>query len=309
MHELRTQFAQTGLAFSPKLVPMLEEHCSHQTERRGCGYTQATRFLAEFINRPRLAETATDLALLDDWASMIDEIEHLSRRLLAHGWMHGWRRIADAPAEATRGLESDALLLLIGLHHKLQQLDQFEFSFEARLLFSMIVDILCGSRMRLPELSPMADKPEIGSCSQAEEFFLEIAHGKIRRGGSVNLIVDNQNQPLLLEKMNLGESHSALLLAPAVVNQVAIPAGGLFALRHAPSAAVAPPTGVGLRLTIDDIEAARFLRLTTLAVAPNIRRRAFSAQIDAQVRSNMVSPLTTTLDDLRASAQRIAQSG
>lgn len=58
----------------------------------------------------------------------------------------------------------------------------------------------------------MREKPEIGSCSQAEEFFLEIAHGRVRRGGKVNLFVDGDGRPLLVEKMALGESHRPDLL-------------------------------------------------------------------------------------------------
>ncbi|MCB1605636.1 MAG: hypothetical protein KDI71_01475 [Xanthomonadales bacterium] len=308
MHELRRSFAQAGLSFSAKLVPMLEEDPSHQTERRGCGYTQATRFLAEFINCPRSPDVATDLSLFADWSSMISEIEQLARRLIQHGWEAGWRRAAQAPAELLRGLESDGLSLLIGLDQKLSELAKHEHSFEARLLFSMIVDIIDGTRQALPVLAPMPVKPEIGSCSQAEEFFLEIAHGKIRRGGSVNLILDETGKPLLIEKMNLGESHSAMLLSPATVNQVTIPPGGLFALEHAESANAAAASESGLILSLADIQAARFLRLTTLAVPPEIRRRAFSAQMDAQVRLNMVSPLTTTLDDLRNSSARVLRS-
>jgi hypothetical protein len=102
----------------------------------------------------------------------------------------------------------------------------------------------------------------------------------------------------LIEKMNLGESHSAISIAPVKLNDVELPPGSLFALRHSSLASNAPSAGNGLRLSIHHIEAARFLRLTTLAVAPEIRMETFTAQIDSQLRSNMISPLSTTLDHL-----------
>lgn len=51
-HELVTAFQAHGLPLNATLVEMLNEHFSHRTERRGCGYTQATRHLADLINRP-----------------------------------------------------------------------------------------------------------------------------------------------------------------------------------------------------------------------------------------------------------------
>ena len=88
----------------------------------------------------------------------------------------------------------------------------------------------------------MPVKPEIGSCSQAEEFFLEIAHGRVRRGGRVNVIVAANGEPLMLEKMNLGESHSAIVIAPIRIHGVGIPPGSLCALDHLADAAPGSPT-------------------------------------------------------------------
>ncbi|MCU4363439.1 hypothetical protein KTH19_19350, partial [Acinetobacter sp. WU_MDCI_Abxc22] len=52
-HEVVRLFKENVFPLSNKLTEMLNEHYSHQTERRGCGYTQATRVLAEYINFPR----------------------------------------------------------------------------------------------------------------------------------------------------------------------------------------------------------------------------------------------------------------
>ena len=52
-HEIVSAFARAGLPLRRTLAEMLDEHFSHHTERRGCGYTQATRHLSSLINAPR----------------------------------------------------------------------------------------------------------------------------------------------------------------------------------------------------------------------------------------------------------------
>ena len=62
-HEIIQLFKSLASPLSSKLTEMLNEHYSHQTERRGCGYTQATRVLAEYINIPRHNAEFNDLKL------------------------------------------------------------------------------------------------------------------------------------------------------------------------------------------------------------------------------------------------------
>jgi hypothetical protein len=296
-HEIPRLLAAAGTAPSAVLTEMLDEIPSHRTERRGCGYTQATRFLAEFINRPRTATDAGDLAIFEDWPA--EPVETMARRLIDGGWKHGWRRMHRAPVGRLDGEDLVQATRLRALHEAIDNVTQQVQLPESRILMLLVREILDGATERTPVLPPMHDKPEIGSCSQAEEFFLELAHGKVRRGGNVNLVTDELGTPLMIEKMNLGESHSALLLSPVRLNDVMVPPGALFALRHADSAKRAHAGAHGLLLSTRDIGAARFLRLTTFAVAPEIRRRAFSSQIDTQLRHNLLSPLSTTLDHVR----------
>ena len=49
-HEVLTLFKTKLFPLSNNLAEMLNEHFSHQTERRGCGYTQAPRLISEFVN-------------------------------------------------------------------------------------------------------------------------------------------------------------------------------------------------------------------------------------------------------------------
>lgn len=169
-------------------------------------------------------------------------------------------------------------------------------------MLSLISDILSDGPAVPPCLPLMAEKPKIGSCSGAEEYFLEIAHGKIRRGGRVNILVDDAYRPVLIEKIDLGESHSAVFLHTASLCGVGIPPGALAALCYRSDARPIAQHKRGYVMALSALVQLRFLRLTTLAVAPPNRERAFSAQFRRQIVGNMLSPATTTLDDLRAFA-------
>lgn len=302
-HEITALFQAAGLPLKPSLQEMLDEHCSHQTERRGCGYTQASRFLAAYINRADDAMSTHDLDIFADWP--LRETGLLASALREAGWARGWRALDEAPPAICASVRpSDLRDALIGLAPRVRRIRQALMLPESRLLVTMLEHVLTRGAPPATDVPGMAAKPDIGSCSQAEEFFLEIAHGRVRRHGSVNVLVDTNGAPALLEKMNLGESHSAIVIAPIRINGVGIPVGGLCALSHAPLTAAGTPTRHGLRLPLSCIAEARFLRLTTLALPPGVRERAFSAQVDAQIRSRMLSPTTTTMAELQTFAHR-----
>lgn len=297
-HELVEAFASAGLPLHPTLRDMLEEVPAHRTERRGCGYTQATRFLSTFVNQPRQATDATDFGVLADWPKQ--RTEAIARQLVAAGWAAGWRRADRADAAAIAALPPSPLLDdLRALPARIATVRAALQREESALLLDLLRDLLAPEATTAPALPAMAEKPEIGSCSQAEEFFLEIAHGRVRRGGRVNVFVDAAGAPLLVEKMALGESHSAMAVATVSICGVTLPPGALFALRYDADAPALRPLACGVAHDIATIAEARFLRLTTLAVSPKVRQRAFSAQFEAQVRGNMLSPGSTTIDDLR----------
>lgn len=306
-HELITAFDAVGLGLCNVLREMLDEHPKHRTERRGCGLTQATRFLADRINHPRDALDTTDLAILSSVPQQASRA--VAARSVDLGWVSGWRGLADAPAvvrESIAGLP--AAVELLSLQHKLAIIDSQIMLEESKLLLALVTDILSDQPTLLPGLPGMPEKPEIGSCSQAEEYFLEIAHGKLRRGGRVNVLVDADYHTVLIEKMNLGESHSAVFLQKASICGVAIPPGGLAALRYRSDAQPIARHERGDMFALSALAEVRFLRLTTLAVAPHNRERAFSTQFRRQVVSNMLSPATTTLDDLRVFAANWMQA-
>ena len=58
---LAQHLLQSGVNPAPSILEMWQEHFSHQSERRGCGYTQSTRWLSDLINRERSEQDLRDL--------------------------------------------------------------------------------------------------------------------------------------------------------------------------------------------------------------------------------------------------------
>lgn len=273
-HELVAAFAHCGLPLHRILVEMLGEHHSHQTERRGCGYTQATRFLADLINRTGAPQSAM-LGVFD---------------------------------ERCEGIPSATLLRQAALQERmsamLEQLAaQLKFP-ESRLLLTIIEDLCDPRRSARAESSalPVSDeKLKVGSCPLAEQFFLEIAHGRIRRGGRVNVLVDSAGQACLLEKRGLGDEHSCISLRTIEFAGVRLPRGSLFAIDYDEQQLDTLPQlrGInGRRMRAGMLHGARFLRLTTLAVDPVDRKRAFTTHFKQQIDGGLFSPDTTTIEQL-----------
>ncbi|HSX59801.1 MAG TPA: hypothetical protein VLF18_06350 [Tahibacter sp.] len=301
IHELVDAFRAHDLTLRRTFQDMLNELPAHRTERRGCGFTQATRFLSTYINAPGASDDPSDLQIFEDWPPR--GTPFAAATAMAAGWPHGWRRLDEfEPHRHLDGAQFNELMeALTLLRHRFRAAVASLALPESHLIATLMAQILDRDGDTLIVLPPMPVKPNIGSCSQAEEFFLEISHGRVRRGGSVNVFVDDDGSPVLVEKMNLGESHSAVVLAPVRLNGVVLPPGSLCALAHDD-----PDTGRatehGRCYPLATITQTRFLRLTTLAVEAAHRRRVFSCQLDAQQRAGMFSPATTTLAELRAFA-------
>jgi len=261
-HELLNALQQQGLEPHLQLCDMLNERFEHRTERRGCGYTQATRLLAAQINQRSLIPLARSRVFA----------EHLGNAELAQAMT----------LAGTQWYEQLARM-------------------ESRLLAHMIRDIVLrdAQGIEFPMIAPMPLK--VGSCPLAEQFFLEIAYRRIRRGGRVNVIVDHQRQPLLIEKRGLGDDHSCITVAEMVVHGVRIPKGSLVGVDYPDAVLEGLPAlqnRCGVQLPLASISGARLLRLTTLAVSPADRARAFSAHFQQQIDSGLFSPDTTTLAQL-----------
>lgn len=313
-HEIVQLFQQKLHPLAIKLVEMLNEHYSHQTERRGCGYTQATRVLAEYINSPRDPQEFQDLKLFDDFnykalKSILDQQASYGlqldswRNLDLNNSLHqfiGAATDSDFKQSIVQVQEQQQIL------RSLQEQAQLE---ESKLLCSMIEDVILpktAAATDLVELCTRVEKPKVGSCPMAENFFLKIAHHRVLRGGEINIFVDHQNRPLLLEKLNMGDNHSCISLVPLLMNGVRLPAGSLFSVDYDRDAIQNKQPNKqykGFVIPYDEIPGFWFLRLTTLAVSPQNRKRAFSTHFQQQVDNGLYSPGTTELQQLLEVAQ------
>lgn len=312
-HELIEQFALAGLSLHATLVAMLSEHPDHRTERRGSGFTQATRFVAAQINEPRYADRLDDLCLFDAWHDAIT-----ARRILdslADGTISSWRKwhttqpsalIADVNGEPGADItasEAERQRLLDTLDARVERE-------ESRLLARLIRDVILpytSGEEGLAEIAAWPDKLEVGSCPTAEKWFLELAHGFIPRKGRCNLIVDDADRPLMLEKVKMGDSHSCISVHPFLVNGVRMPPGSLLAVTYPESVLEEAQSNAQLPghcIRLGDCNGIRMLRLTTLAVSPQNRARAFSAHFEAQQAEGLLAPDDTELDQLRQLADR-----
>lgn len=258
-HELLRVFAARGVRLNATLHDMLNEHYSHRTERRGAGFTQATRHLAAFVNRAQERDP--------------DEPRMFLERLDPG-------RARDALGGIASELERE----------------------ESRLLAAIIVDLVFPSspNERVTELRSWPEDLKIGTCPLAEKYFLELAEAFVRRKGSANVLVGDDGSPVLIEKLNLGDDHSCISVAPVVLNGVGLPPGSLFGARYEGDIALRPNRALrGSVLPIAACSGFRFLRLSTLAVSPPHRERAFTAHFQAQLAAGLFGPGEATVEQLR----------
>lgn len=309
-HEVIRVFKEQLYPLSEKMTEMLNEHHSHQTERRGCGYTQATRVLADYINLPRRGDEFTDLKLFEqfDTKSLRKILEQKSRYGLN---IQQWQNLSEQ-IEINQFLrqcqQDDYVTLLkqqIEFQSKLKDLSQSMSLEESRLIADLIADIILPknpSEWGLTELKALSEKPKVGSCPMAENFFLKIAHGHVLRQGEINVFVNENNEPLLLEKINMGDNHSCISLQPVIMNGVRLPAGSLFSVDYDVQSVATKRQNKqfqGSIIPYNEIDGFWFLRLTTLAVSPQNRKRAFTTHYEQQVANGLYSPGTTELQQLR----------
>lgn len=305
-HEIIQLFKQHVHPLSSKLTEMLNEHFSHQTERRGCGYTQATRVLADYINSPRLSQDFVDLKLFDQFDSKTLKTLLEQSQFQISDWHNlDQNPAAQALPDSTASELKNEIQQHISLQQQLRNISTHAQLEESKLLCDLISDIILPrstTQTGLVELTALSEKPKVGSCPMAENFFLKIAHGRMLRQGEINIFVDEQQQPILLEKLNMGDNHSCISLKPVLMNGVCLPAGSLFSVdydRDLITDKIPNQKFKGFVLPYSAINGFWFLRLTTLAVSPENRARAFTTHYQQQVDNGLFSPGTTQLQQLQ----------
>ena len=310
-HELVEHFTAVGLPLNATLVAMLDEHPDHRTTRRGCGFTQATRHLAARVNEPRAHDHLGDLVLFEQWHDGLTA-QRIAESL-EDGSIMTWRHWHTAPParltpDAISDPGSDIIAAESERQRRLATIGEALEREESRLLASIIIDLILprdDAAEGLERIVSWPEKLEVGSCPTAEKWFLELAHGFVPRRGRCNIIVDDHRRPLLLEKVNMGDSHSCISLEPFVINGVCIPPGSLLAVTYAESVLEDAPANASLpgqSFRLSSCSGMRMLRLTTLAVSPANRQRAFTAHFEAQQAEGLLAPDDTELGQLRAIA-------
>ena len=270
-HELLTVFARQGFVFNATLHEMLNEHFTHHTERRGCGFTQATRHLAVLVNLPPEQRRDAITRLFPAMARVV------TREGLPPALREAVRRVPESLARE-----------------------------ESRVFAALVCDLVAPPELEasLPQLAPCFDALKMGTCPLAEKYFLEIADGHVRHGGRANVFVADDGRPLLLEKRKLGDDHSCINVQPVVLNGVRLPPGCLIGVKRADELPARRNRALpGEVIAVSSCEGFRLLRLTTLAISPEHRQRAFTVHFKAQLDAGLYAPGKTTIAQLRRVAE------
>lgn len=308
-HEILTCFMTELLPLSDTLTEMLNEHFSHQSERRGCGFTQATRVIAEFINQEREETDFKDFRIFKDYDTKALKTIVSSAKTYDIQ-LDSWRNL-DQQQQVIDFLNnnqksdafSEALLKEFNFQKKLRNIQQYVQLEESKLICNFLEDIILRKNINqddLIELKNLDDKPKVGSCPMAENFFLKIAHGRLLRNGLINIFINENKQPILMEKLKMGDDHSCINLVPLIMNGIRIPQGSLFSVTYDIDTVHKTENKhyKGYIIPITEVSGFWFLRLTTLAVSPENRARAFNAHFKQQVDNGLFSPGTTQLNQL-----------
>ncbi|MFW1838186.1 hypothetical protein ACG9XS_06320 [Acinetobacter gyllenbergii] len=313
-HEVVVIFKKYLSPLSAKLTEMLNEHFSHQTERRGCGYTQATRVIAEFVSQTRDPIGLQDFRIFEDYDTKA--LRNILNQASSYGLMlETWRNL-DVNTGVQQCLQrlnpeesfAQSLQQEVNFQAKLRHIYQKVQLEESKLICQLLSDILLpqdAQVLGMIDCQSLEEKPKVGSCPMAEKFFLRIAHHRLLRQGEINIFVDAQQQPIMMEKLNMGDNHSCISLVPLMMNGVRLPAGSLFSasydIEQLPKHKNKQYKGYVIPITA--MNGFWFLRLTTLAVSPDNRARAFGYHFKQQVDNGLFRPDSTELSQLVEIAQ------
>ncbi|WP_173910261.1 hypothetical protein [Acinetobacter sp. Marseille-Q1618] len=314
-HEVLRYFNEQLHPLAKNLTEMLNEHFSHQTERRGCGYTQATRVVAEFINSEQDEIDFKDFKIFDQYDTK--PLKMILANAVAHGLeLKTWRNLDQNPdvqkflAEHPNSEDNfvNVLAAEVAFQAKLRNIHTMVEKEESQVLCQFLEDIILRkdpTEVQSLELKNLSEKPKVGSCPMAENFFLKIAHGRMLRQGNINIFVDQNDTPILMEKIKMGDDHSCINLIPLIINGIRIPLGSLFSVYYDEENIAKRPNKnfKGHVISVHDVTGFWFLRLTTLAISPKNRARAFSSHFKQQIDNGLFSPETTELKQLIAVAQ------
>lgn len=311
-HEIVNAFDEINMPLSGKLVEMLDEHFSHCTERRGCGFLQASRVLAAQVNAARSVGQEETIELLfasPSHESLQQMMPYDLKRAIGLECRGNPDFIKDDKLDTFTTDDKELIKNQFLWRQAIRHLPEKMKYEESAILANIIKDLLLPREVEeISIVSSLQEKPPVGSCTMAEKFFLDIVYGYAPRIGRINIIVDENEKPIFMEKIKIGDSYSCLSLCPLLMNGVFIPAGGLFSVQAREDdlrGVIRPCRGIkGSVMALSAYEGFRFLRITTLTVEPAVRKRAFGKLYDWQKNQNFVGYDSATLSEFMAMANK-----
>lgn len=262
LDELNESFEKHGLTLNWELKKMLEEDEAYRWEkstgrgnRTGSGYVTATRYMADLFKVPPESRLHGLVGNIEDFYVNSESAELKKDEVFA--------KLKSAIDEVT-----DPGSKLLG-----------------RMMLDLVIPLDETKAPGLPRLPFYSGEKKVGTCTTAELYFLDKAYGG-RRGysGWMNAIVDDSGEPVMLEKVGLGNSHSCLTLTEVIIEGVRIPAGSLVYVDRVEKESEAKKQGTGV-VRIQDCEGFSFLRFTTLALPPE-DRQSFGKILQFQIEND-----------------------
>lgn len=279
-------FNSAGLYFNWELEDMLSEANEHQGGRRGSGFTQATRVLADIINLPDNKFRISKLFNLDkikDGYDLINDTEKLYVFINEH------------------------------LNKVLSSLN-----FESPKKFVLLIMDLFNLRELNNELpifnTTKKELPRIGTCTTAEIYFYDYLSNNPNwcrfldlKNSSINIIVKENSEPIFLEKKGIGEQ-TAIVLSSFILNGCEIPEGSLVQLDYDNSLNYKTTMdNTGFIIPIHKINNVRFLRFTPLISSPDERSEVFNSHLKHQIENEMFNAENITIQDFKDKIQYTLQ--
>jgi len=188
--------------------------------------------IAEFVSQVRDPVGLQDLRIFEDYESKA--LKNILNQSASYGLsLQTWRNL-DINLEVQQTLKrlnqqesfAQNLQQEVDFQAKLRHIHQYAQLEESKLICQLLADIILPQTAQdfgMIECQALAEKPKVGSCPMAEKFFLRIAHHRLLRQGEINIFVDQQDQPVMMEKLNMGDNHSCISLVPLMMNGVRLP--------------------------------------------------------------------------------------
>lgn len=285
--ELSEAFKNVGLQLNSTLIEMLEESETHHSSRKGSGFTQASRYMADIIRKKR---TSWDnLNIFDDTVRFTIEEPLLDKFDYTEVSKMDYRDYLDLS--------------------KLDEVAENITKPGSQLLLKMIADITSKEQNDREQITPYLQKKiEIGTCTTAEVYFFDYFNDHLDKYGNnveVNIFKDVNGDAVFVEKIGMGENHSAISLKEIIINGVRIPAGSLVALQYdLPVNTQETTSGKGKVLDGSILSGVDFLRFTTLVVEPKKRAEAFGKHLQWQIDNEINGAREIQLEEFVDKCQR-----